>query len=470
MTDDVRPVQPIQASENYWSSDDQLYPTVGPDDSDIEAVEAASTETVRRVLKAVKSPSKVVDREADNPSSIPVRPDGSTGELPMMEIPGFGEEYSDCGKPMPMACSGCGHTATVGRTCRRSTCPRCGAAWVRDRAVNIAARLGATRAVRDSNRDEHQRYHHLAWMPPEDWRLEADDVLERTLHTIRDMMDALDIEGYVFYHPWSGSGHDDEQGDDRGKWKDRLFNGRDWRGDVREELNFRPHFHIVAVGHKVPGQDFTKTIYDKTGWILKRITKSEDSAVSIYNDEDLAKTVTYCLSHSAIDVNGGSDGSAQKTYRRYGRLVNSSEIEIDDAARDHHDQLVRRAATTTLGIPLKDQFCFAETVGNTGQERYDAMRSIMAANAADAAAPTPSGSGSGDDLPDAPSPIGQEASDDQEATECEGRMLHLCDARRLVDDDEWLEQAEHSDELIETIDEWSDRMGELIRWGPFNSG
>ncbi len=356
MTDDVRPVQPIQASENYWSSDDQLYPTVGPDDSDIEAVEAASTETVRRVLKAVKSPSKVVDREADNPSSIPVRPDGSTGELPMMEIPGFGEEYSDCGKPMPMACSGCGHTATVGRTCRRSTCPRCGAAWVRDRAVNIAARLGATRAVRDSNRDEHQRYHHLAWMPPEDWRLEADDVLERTLHTIRDMMDALDIEGYVFYHPWSGSGHDDEQGDDRGKWKDRLFNGRDWRGDVREELNFRPHFHIVAVGHKVPGQDFTKTIYDKTGWILKRITKSEDSAVSIYNDEDLAKTVTYCLSHSAIDVNGGSDGSAQKTYRRYGRLVNSSEIEIDDAARDHHDQLVRRAATTTLGIPLKDQF------------------------------------------------------------------------------------------------------------------
>ena len=99
------------------------------------------------------------------------------------------------------------------------------------------------------------------------------------------------------------------------------------------------------------------------------------------------------------------------------------------------------------------------------------MRSIMAANAADAAAPTPSGSGSGDDLPDAPSPIGQEASDDdQEATECEGRMLHLCDARRLVDDDDWLEQAEHSDELIETIDEWSDRMGELIRWGPFNSG
>ena len=102
------------------------------------------------------------------------------------------------------------------------------------------------------------------------------------------------------------------------------------------------------------------------------------------------------------------------------------------------------------------------------------MRSIMAANAADAAAPTPSGSGSGDDLPDDPSPIAtgsdQEASDDQEATECEGRMLHLCDARRLVDDDEWLEQAEHSDELIETIDEWSDRMGDLIRWGPFNSG
>ena len=470
MTDEA-PVQPIDPDENYWSSDDQLHPTVGPDDSDVDAVEAASNETVRRVLKALRSPKKVSQPD-DVADGVRLKADGSTGELPMMEIPGFGDEYDDCGKPMPMACSGCGHTATVGRTCRRSTCPRCGAAWVRDRAVNIAARLGATRAVRDSNRDDHQRYHHLAWMAPEDWRLESDDVLERTLHTIRDMMDALDIEGYVFYHPWSGSGYDDEQGDDRGKWKDRLFNDREWRGDVRDELKFRPHFHLIAVGHKVPGQDFTKLIYEKTGWILTRITKGEDNAVSIYDDEDLAKTVTYCLSHSAIDRISATDGSAQKTYRRYGRIVNSSDIEIDDAARDHHDQLVRRAATTTLGIPLQDQFCFAETVGNTGQERYDAMRSIMATHAADAAAPAPSGSGSGDDLPDDPAPVAtgpdQEASD--EPTECEGRMLHLCDARRLLDDDDWLEQADHSDELIETLDEWSDRMGELIRWGPFNSG
>lgn len=488
-------LSPTPAPEDYWSSDGQLHPTVGPDMSGIESVEAASTETTRAVLEAIGSPKQVPqpgDDEID-PTQV-LRADGQTGELPMMAIPGFGEEYDDCGKPMPMACSGCGHTTEVGRTCRRSTCPRCGAAWVRDRAKNLCGQLGATRAVRDKNRDDHQRYHHLAWMPPEDWRLQSKDVLERTRETIRDMMYALDLEGYVFYHPWSGSGYDDdESGDDRGKWKDRLFSDREWEGDVREELEFRPHFHIVCVGHKVPGQDFSKEIYDRTGWILTRICKSEENAVSIYDDEDLAKVVTYCLSHSAIDLDAGSDGSAQRTYRRYGPVITDPKVSPDDNALEHHDRLVRQAATTTLGIPMKDQFCFAETFGNTGMDDYTKVRAAITAQAAgdssDGSSDMGDGPGSdeGNDAtasPDATAAVEMDGElttpakkaeenpslDLEDASECEGQMVHLCDARHLLDDDDWMEDAEYSHELQSTLDEWADKMDELIRWGPFNSG
>jgi len=484
-------VEPTPPTANYLQSDDQLHPTVGPDLSGIDSVEAASTETVRKVLEAIDSPRKVEQKG----EGVTLKSDGSTGELPMMEIPGFGEEYDDCGKPMPMACSGCGHTHEVGRTCRRSTCPRCGAAWVRDRAKNLCAQLGACRATRDANRDTHQRYHHLAWMVPEDWRLQSKDELEKTREVIRKIMYALDIEGYVFYHPWSGSGYDDEEGDDRGKWKDRLFNDRDWRGDVREELEFRPHFHIVAVGHTVPGKDFSKTIYEKTGWILTRITKSEDNAVSIYDDEDLAKVVTYCLSHSAIDINGGSDGSAQRTYRRYGPVLTDPDVSPSEEVTEHHDRLCRQAATTTLGIPMTDQFCFAETVGNTGMDDYTKVRAAITAQAAADGDGTNSADNAGSDettndtlaSPDAPDPVemsgelntpAKKANDNpsldleepEEPSECEGQLVHLCEARHLLKDDDWIEQADYSHDLRETVDEWSDRMDELIRKGPFNSG
>lgn len=453
---------------DYLPADAQMTPTVGPDMGSLEDVEAADEQTVRAVFEAIESPAKVPDPEPDNPNAVPMKADGSTGELPMMEIPGFGEAYDDCGDELPVACSGCGHTTTIGRTCRRSMCPRCGAAWVRDRAIDLCAELGAVRAVRDHNRADHQRYHHWVAVAPEDWRLEADDVLDRTRKVIRDIVYALDHDALVFYHPWSGSGYDDEEGDDRGAWKERLFNGREWAGDVREELEFRPHFHIISVGNTVPGGDFTRELYNETGWIFSRITKSEDSNVSLYDDKDLAAAVTYCLSHAAIDVGAGADGSAQRTYRRFGTVINDPDVEPDEDAKLLHDRNVREAATRTLGISMKEQFCYSDVLEGGGDPEQSIRSRIQAQAAPDPVA----GAGDDDNLPDAPNDVLEvEAADDPgELKECEGRLIHLTDARDLLQDDDWVEQAEHVDELRETLDEWADRMSEIIRWGPFNAG
>lgn len=456
-------------SREYLPADAQMTPTVGPDMGSLEDVEAADPQTVRAVLEAIRSPEKVPQPE----DGVAVRADGSTGELPMMEIPGFGEAYDEdaeggaCGDQLPVSCSGCGATTTIGRTCRRSTCPRCGAAWVRDRATDLCAELGAVRAVRDHNREAHQRYHHWVAVAPEDWRLEDDDVLDRTRKVVRDIVYAFDHDAIVLYHPWSGSGYDEEEGDDRGAWGDRLFNERDWAGDVREELEFRPHFHVISVGNTVPGGDLTRELYNETGWIFSRITKSEDSKVSLYDDEDLAAAVTYCLSHAAIDVNGGDDGSAQRTYRRFGTVINDPDVSPDEDAKLLHDENVREAATRTLGISMREQFCYADVLEGGGDPAQSIRDQIRARAAPD---PVP-GASADDDLDHGTNDVLEvEAAESAgELQECEGRLIHLADAQDLLEDDEWVEQAEHVDQLREAVDEWSDRMDEIIRWGPFNN-
>jgi hypothetical protein len=59
-------------------------------------------------------------------------------------LPGFGVK-DGCGETtVPYHCVGCGSVVPMGRTCYRSTCPRCAPMWVVEAAVPNLARLQTT--------------------------------------------------------------------------------------------------------------------------------------------------------------------------------------------------------------------------------------------------------------------------------------------------------------------------------------
>lgn len=64
--------------------------------------------------------------------------------LPELPLPGSGELLEDCDDEIPaLFCSGCGTPYDVGRTCRRSRCPRCWQSWAFQRAKSVAAKVEA---------------------------------------------------------------------------------------------------------------------------------------------------------------------------------------------------------------------------------------------------------------------------------------------------------------------------------------
>lgn len=439
------------SAADYLPADAYLNPATGPSISE----ESVDVDMLQDVLDALDS----VDRpDWGDGDGVPVAADGSSLRLPPMDLPGFGSEREDCGDDMPLFCTDCGHVEIVGRTCRQASCPRCGAAWVRDRAINVCARLIASRAALDAVEDSHQRFHHLAISPPADWAVDSDDPVGETFQAIYDMLDAMGLQGYVFYHPFAGQNDPGE--DDRGKWKDRLFSGRDWV-DVRQELQIRPHFHVVAIGHRVPGGRFTTEFHDRSGgWILKRIT-GEDSRVSIYDNDDLARVVTYCISHTGLSM---SETGQRVQYRPFGEAVNPAHgVDVQERTRREADRKVRAAAPKTLGLDLGSQLC------QTTREKVvetPSVRASLIAGAADGDGETgdsttsATSTGDGTDVEqddDAPDPDDVET----ETAPCEGRMLSIKRAPDYLGDLDWRSEAEHVDDLQTTWDDWADRLDDL---------
>ncbi|MFB6191951.1 MAG: hypothetical protein ABEI11_01370 [Haloarculaceae archaeon] len=115
------------------------------------------------VMKA--NPSRIAERF----EAVDAREDTFGNELPELALPGFGETYDDCGEDIPRFCADCGATHTVGRTCYRSRCPRCGKAWARKQGAKIAAKVEATRRYKESKRPGWSGYkeHHLMLSAPE---------------------------------------------------------------------------------------------------------------------------------------------------------------------------------------------------------------------------------------------------------------------------------------------------------------
>lgn len=387
-------------------------------------------------------PSSIVSRF----KSIDASGDTFGHSLPELELPGFGEAYDDCGEDIPRFCADCGATHTVGRTCYRSACPRCGAAWTRRQGTAIASKLEAVRRYKEASDGSAgwsgYKFHHLSISPPEGFETFTDESLNRTFEILKEVLDELGVAtGAMFYHPWSGA----SAGDDLGEWKGRLFEDREWDGDVLDELEHRPHFHVVAVAKYVDGGMVTKAIERQTGWIVERITKG-DSDVSIYDKYDLCRVVSYCLSHTGLRET--ESGRTRAAYRYFGRVSN---LPAADHIEAEVDAAMRSVAPRTLDLDWSSLACIKDRDDRTAQSEL-----VASPDEAIASGELGSGEGDGDDgdeYDETPGPSPPENT-------CAGRLLHLSRAPEFLEDQEWREAAPRSDELAETWDEWVDEIEE----------
>lgn len=369
--------------------------------------------------------------------SVDAREDTFGHSLPESDLPGFGEAYGDCGEDIPRFCADCGATHTVGRTCYRSTCPRCGAAWTRRQATAVASKLEATRRYLESSETRSgwsgYKFHHITLSPPEGFQTFTNEALDRTFEILKEVLDELGVRtGAIFYHPYRGG-----EGTDLGAWKDRLFSGRSW-SDVREELEHSPHFHAVAVAKHVDGGYVTKAIEEQTGWVVERITKTEESNVSIYDKFDLSRVTSYCLSHTGLYET--DSGRTRAAYRYFGRAAN---LPAADHIEAEMDAAMRSVTPRTLDLEWSSLAC------TKGREDREAQ-SWLVADPEEAASGTPAtatgeSEGEVEGEPPGPSPP---------ADKCSGRLLHLSRAPEFLEDGEWCESAPRSEELQETWEEW----------------
>jgi len=251
-----------------------------------------------------------------------------------MALPGFGEQLEHCGDDIEQMCTDCGHVSVTGQSCNRSTCPRCSKNWDRLYTTRLLHKLEQVRRIRADNRYSHQRFHHVVISPPADWEPDSAEEWIELIAVVKAICELADLEGYALYHPYSG-----QEEDDVGEWKRRIWSDLGFE-EVLDELAFRPHVHLICVGHKVPGGAVTRAIEDATGWIINRITKG-DSSVSLYDCLDAARALSYSLSHVGLYE---TDETTQSAVRGIGDKLSqpNPKVQIYDWGDldDHLDALV----------------------------------------------------------------------------------------------------------------------------------
>lgn len=386
-------------------------------------------------------------------------------EFPRSDIPGFGDRYTKeddtipCGTKMPHVCGGCGHRVDAGRTCARSTCPRCGAAWVMKRAKSIVSKIQSAAKMKSAERDEAVFKHHVVLSPPEETYVDVDDQEDpwarwaAGLDAVEGLMREMDAEGIILPHPWSGDDEDDDpveddvdaiHNDDRGEWKKRLFAGKDWE-DVRPELQHRPHFHCIVASPWIDGGDVVDLLHQMTGWVMVRINR-RGSKKSIEDIEDLAAVTAYALSHAAL-VHDEEQDRTRYVRRKFGSNYHAADGRHDREAAE----AVNSEAPRVLGIPSFEFECRAH-VEQGAQEFVDVEDHDHDHDEQEA-----------DDGTDADS-------DTDSDTEANADKLVRCrssldrvDEADYVDDEDWQRQARNAEEAREARREW-ERVGDWMEW------
>lgn len=297
------------------------------------------------------------------PESVDEQGQLKNSRLPALDLPGFGQRDPNCGEYIPEAmryCVECGDVKQNQHNCLRYDCPDHAPYAIRRRAAGssegsgIAPKLGALIRTLGAYNSDSFNYHHLALMPDREFLFESDQPLERGKQICRAVMDKLGIQGIVVYHPWAGD-HEDPDEDDMGLWRTRLFHDRDWRGDVRDELELRPHFHIIGVAPYLDisnEQTGWEDVHNETGWVLKRFLKGDGSNRSIEDELDMATKLTYALSHAGV--------YSTKDQRRLAAWFKGPDVNkpaVYESVKIELANKVHASAEDTLGIPAPSFKC-----------------------------------------------------------------------------------------------------------------
>lgn len=295
-----------------------------------------------------------------------------------MMLSGFGPDgfaenaKDDCGNPHPFICDSCYQALEFGRTCSMSVCSRCAAAWCVDRGIKKTAKFRRIRTEKEYNTPANvdQYRHHLAISPSLDWfyllakaglsRLEALDLSKKISKRI---LKELRAQGILIEHSFRGALDDGslkEESDDWGLWKERVLHGRDWWGDVRDELAWMPHYHGIVASDwiEVKGieldRSLSEVVEDETGWTISRI---ERDGISLEHDSDVAAALTYSLSHANIDVR--DDGANRSRVWEVGSFQGEAVKSLKTRPQDYDlaDGWVRDCAYRILGVHAPSSKC-----------------------------------------------------------------------------------------------------------------
>lgn len=398
-------------------------------------------------------------------------------------LPGMGTPYDDCATLLDFVCESCGDVVPGSRRCRRSKCSECWESWVMKTTTSVGSRLLAMRARDDARSDNHVRLHHCVLSPPPKMTFASEEPEERLIEAGRDFMHTLDVAGTIHYHPWRIRNDDHEHDlendpmDNLGEWK-KILGEADSIDELKQDLVLSPHLHLFIVADFVPGDEFTNSVWDETGWIWKRITQRESKS-SLYGNEDLAAVLSYNLSHTEIYQDSNGDHRAR--YRYVGPNRAWDDVHVREAYRKEFNATVREVAARTLGVPTRETTCLTETtspanlqvdVGRAQARAIDNSSSdddlagagrtdLPEANNDDVTGEvqvgagntgTGTGTGTGTDdgkalLPDDPG----SRVELEEPEPCHGRLLPPWKMADKVVDDDWLAQADYPARAREAV-------------------
>lgn len=395
--------------------------------------------------------------------------------LPEHPLPGSGELLEDCGEEIPaLFCTGCGTPYDVGRTCRRSRCPRCWQSWAFNRARSVASKIEALGRRMYAQEGKQVKQHHLTVSFRDSTRFNSKDSFKQGTEAVKALLAQVNADtGYLVYHPYRIAseyrgdvlGH--ESGDGDMTWKDVLekVESDSWGWDaVREEfLVYAPHYHVICLSEFVDTTG-VGAIEEQTGAVIHRITtKREDGKErSIDGLEELCKVTAYSLSHAGLAPE--NDGERHRAaVRPFGRVAN---FEAWDAVKGETKAALRKVAGTVLGIEFLDPECTehvhehehehgAEDNAREGLPRAARALGSGGSGGSGGGSPSPTADTWGDassafysdstDSWDATAgvvPSGLNVSTESQTSKCGGQLAPMWAAESYLGDLEWINRVE----------------------------
>lgn len=301
-----------------------------------------------------------------------------TNTLTAGRITAMGDRYDTCGDQKPHFCSHCGkpvkdddgNLVMIGDTCWRQECPRCGAGWSMRRAIPITSKMESLRKEVAARRGESPKFHHCA-VRMDDFRA-ARDADDTFFDVVKGAIDEVGVNVYggaIIHHSYTGDNEDHED-DDLGKWKERVFSGREWEGDVEDELKEWHHAHVLVLADYIDHYA-CESLFENAGIFVHRIqNEDDDSNVSLYGVKDLGESATYCLSHARL----ADDADA---YRYFGAVANHS---ADHRIEARCKEVVRSVVPKTLDLQLpENELCSREIAAS----EVDHIPSVVRGRASD---------------------------------------------------------------------------------------